>query len=79
MFGNYLDRNVSLERGGFEFKMEQDLVLGISQGEIEKKAATIAKESIGPDIPSGRKKRKARSVLCGRGSTLAQGDSDQVT
>lgn len=29
VFGPYLDRNVSLERGGFEFQMDSDLILGI--------------------------------------------------
>ena len=42
-FGKYLDRHVSLERGGFEFAMDSDLFLGLGQAQIEKEAATIAK------------------------------------
>ena len=50
MFGPYLDRHVSLERGGFEFQMESDLLLGIAQAEIERDAAAIAKKAVGTDI-----------------------------
>lgn len=44
VFGPYLDQNVSLERSGFEFQMENDILLGISQVEIESRAANIAKD-----------------------------------
>ncbi len=60
VFGQYLDRNVSLERGGFEFKMESDLLLGISQTEIERKSANIAKEAIGSEIKMRQEKKKER-------------------
>jgi hypothetical protein len=60
VFGPYLDRNVSLERGGFEFQMERDLILGIGQAEIERDAATIAKDAVGVDITSRREKKKER-------------------
>lgn len=60
VFGSYLDRNVSLERGGFEFHMESDLNFGIAQAEIERKAAAIAKKSVGPDITSRQEKKKER-------------------
>ena len=36
VFSPYLDRNVSLERGGFEFQMDTDLLFGIAQTEIER-------------------------------------------
>src|SRR5262249_47339813 len=49
VFGPYLDKNVSLERGGFEFQMETDVLLGISQVDIERGAAEIAKEALGAD------------------------------
>lgn len=58
VFGSYLDRNVSLERGGFEFQMDADLILGIGQTEIERDAAAIAKEAMGADITLRQEKKK---------------------
>ena len=60
VFGSYLDRNVSLERGGFEFHMESDLILGIAQAEIERDAASIAKKAMGADITLRQEKKKER-------------------
>jgi hypothetical protein len=60
VFGSYLDRNVSLERGGFEFQMETDLLLGIAQTQIERDAAVIAKEAVGADIALRQEKKKER-------------------
>lgn len=60
VFGPYLDRNVSLERGGFEFQMESDLILGIAQAEIERDAAAIAKEAVGADVILRQEKKKER-------------------
>lgn len=60
VFGPYLDRNVSLERGEFEFLMESDLFLGIAQADIEREAAAIAKESVGTDITLRQEKKKER-------------------
>lgn len=60
VFGPYLDRNVSLERSGFEFQMESDLIFGIAQAEIERESATIAKESVGTDITLRQEKKKER-------------------
>lgn len=60
VFGPYLDRNVSLERGGFEFHMESDLILGIAQAEIERDAAAIAKEAVGTDVILRQEKKKER-------------------
>ena len=60
VFGPYLDRNVSLERGGFEFQMESDLILGIAQAEIERDAAAIAKEVVGADITLRQEKKRER-------------------
>ncbi len=60
VFGPYLDRNVSLERGGFEFHMENDLILGIAQAEIERDAAAIAKKTMGDDITLRQERKKER-------------------
>ena len=60
VFGDYLDRNVSLERGGFEFGLERDLFFGISQTDIEKNAAAIAQEAVGADIALRQEKKRER-------------------
>lgn len=60
VFSPYLDRNVSLERGGFEFQMDTDLLFGIAQTEIERDASVIAKEAVGTDITLREEKKKER-------------------
>ena len=60
VFGSYLDRNVSLERGAFEFSMDADLILGISQSDIEKDTAVIARDAVGIDITLRQEKKKER-------------------
>lgn len=60
VFGDYLDGNVSLERGGFDFQKDNDLILGISQADIEKHACDIAKEAIGEDITVRQERKKER-------------------
>jgi len=60
VFSSYLNQNVSLERGGFEFQMENDLLYGISQGQIESRSANIAKDAIGPDIAVRQQKKRER-------------------
>lgn len=60
VFGRYLDQNVSLERGGFEFQMENDVLHGISQVEIESRSANIAKDAVGSDIVVRQEKKKDR-------------------
>lgn len=60
VFGPYLDRNVSLERGGFEFEMDSDVVLGIAQAQIEQAAAGITREAIGADITFRKQRKKER-------------------
>ena len=57
VFGPYLDRHVSLERSGFEFQMERDLIQGIPQVGIEEKSA-IAKEAVGTEV-IGRQEKNA--------------------
>ena len=61
VFSDYLDRNVSLERGDFKFRMDIDAILGISQTQIEEKAAEIASEAMGTEITS-RQQRKRKLV-----------------
>ena len=65
VFGHYLDRNVSLERGGFEFQMENDLLNGISQVDIEKESAVIARDAVGSDISirQARKRERVQSYV----------------
>ncbi len=58
VFGQYLDRNVSLERAGFEFQMDNDILLGISQHNIESSSAEIAKIAVGNDIVLRQEKKK---------------------
>jgi len=60
VFSDYLDENVSLERGGFEFQKENDLTYGISQNDIELAAAEIAKKAVGADITTRQEKKKER-------------------
>ena len=60
VFGPYLDRNVSLERGGFEFSMDKDLLFGIGQVHIETAAAEIAQVAVGSDITLRQERKKER-------------------
>jgi hypothetical protein len=61
VYGNFLDDNVSLERGAFEFGREADLIYGLSQVQIEAGASEIARETMGEEI-STRRGRKAQRV-----------------
>src|SRR5690606_3762960 len=61
VYGDYLDRNVSLERGAFDFGRDADLLLGISQNQIEERAAEIARDTVGEEI-ANRRDRKAQKV-----------------
>ena len=61
VFGDYLDQHVSLERGGFEFPREgTNLFCGISEKDIEKEAANIAKATVGSEIVSRQERKKNR-------------------
>lgn len=60
VFSSYLDQNVSLERGGFDFAMERDLLHGIGQVDIEQKVALIAKDAVGTEINIRQEKKKER-------------------
>lgn len=61
VFSEYLDDNVSLERGDFNFKKDNDIFYEISQNDIEREASNIAKLAVGNDI-SARQEKKAESV-----------------
>jgi hypothetical protein len=61
VFSPYLDRNVSLERGEFEFQKDDDLILGISQSQIERRSAEIARRVVGDEILL-RQERKIERV-----------------
>ncbi len=60
VFSEYLDDHVSLERGGFDFQKDNDLLLGISQSDIESTAAQIAKGAVGDDIVARQERKVAR-------------------
>ncbi|MBA4804751.1 MAG: sensor histidine kinase [Brevundimonas sp.] len=60
VYGDYLDRNVSLERGTFEFGRDADLFLGISQAQIEERAAEVARETVGGEIATRRERKTQR-------------------
>lgn len=61
VFGNYLDVNVSLERGTFNFQRDGDLIYGISQSQVEAAAAEITRDAIGSEI-TDRKVRKSERI-----------------
>lgn len=60
VFGSFLDRHVSLERGSFDLEAGGDLLYGIGQADIEKSAAEIAKQALGSDITMRQEKKKER-------------------
>lgn len=60
VFSKYLDDNVALERGEFNFKQDRDLIFGISQNQIESRTAQIAKVAVGNEILTRQEKKKAR-------------------
>ena len=60
VFGDYLNDNVSLERGEFRFQTESDLLSGISQSQIEQQAAEIAQAAVGVEIAARKRRKDAR-------------------
>ncbi|MEA5033542.1 MAG: ATP-binding protein [Sphaerochaeta sp.] len=59
VLGNYLDENVSLERGGFEFnQMYASLSHPVSQSDIESEAAEMAKGIMGDEICTRQEKKR---------------------
>ncbi|MBC3764572.1 ATP-binding protein [Neptunicella marina] len=60
--GSYLDKNVSLERGGFDFPKEKpDMVHYIAQRQIEEKAAIYSQKAVDSDVED-RKSRKISRI-----------------
>ena len=60
VFGDYLNDNVSLERGEFRFQTDPDLLNGISQKGIEQKAAEIVQSIVGTEIAERKKRKEVR-------------------
>ena len=60
VFGPYLDSNVSLERGGFDFPKGDDLLHPISQAEIERAAAHIARDALGDTVTARQEKKRTQ-------------------
>ncbi|MBN9077403.1 MAG: ATPase [Rhizobiales bacterium 65-79] len=60
VFGDYLNDNVSLERGEFRFQTDTDLLNGISQNDIEQKAAEIVQSVVGAEIAERKKRKEVR-------------------
>lgn len=60
VFGEYLDEHVSLERGGFDFHKESDLLYGISQKEIEREASEFARRVVSNDVKERRERKIER-------------------
>lgn len=60
VFGEYLDENVSLERGGFEFQKDSDVFYGISQSDIEKDASEFARNAVNTEVEARIEKKKIK-------------------
>lgn len=60
VFGPYLDKNVELERGAFHFHRESELLLGISQTQIEQAAAQITKAAVLEQVVTRQEKKKEK-------------------
>ncbi len=60
VFGDYLNDNVSLERGEFRFQTDTDLLNGISQNDIEQKAAEIVQSVVGEEIAARKRRKEVR-------------------
>lgn len=58
--GGYLDKHVCVERGGFEFQRESDLLFGISQTDIEKRASELAREATLHEVSRRFEKKTSR-------------------
>lgn len=60
VFSDYLNDSVSLERGEFRFQTDADLLNGVSQNDIEQKAAEIALSAVGAEIAERKKRKEVR-------------------
>lgn len=63
VFGTYLDDNVLLERGAFQFHKENELLLGIAQSQIEDHAARLTKVAVLEQVVTRQEKKKERLQL----------------
>ena len=63
VFGKYLDDNVSIERGGFNFRKDREengeLYADICQTEIEREAAKLANTAFSGEVASRLERKKA--------------------
>lgn len=60
VFGPYLDENVMLERGSFSFHKENDVLLGISQAQIEEQAADLTKAAVLDQVVTRQELKRER-------------------
>ncbi len=60
VFGPYLDENVLLERGAFSFHRDNDLLLGVSQSQIEARAAELTKAAVLEQVVTRQEKKRER-------------------
>lgn len=60
VFGSYLDENVMLERGSFSFQKENDVLLGISQSQIEAQAAELTKAAVLEQVVTRQEHKRER-------------------
>lgn len=59
--GSYLDKNVSLERGGFEFPKEKpDMLHYIAQKQIEEEAVVYSKKAVDSDVEDRKSRKQSR-------------------
>ncbi|MCY4171486.1 MAG: ATP-binding protein [Bacteroidetes bacterium] len=61
VFGDYLDQNVSVERGGFEFGNDLNLFELIGKEDIEKQVAEFARIAIGDEFETRKSKKRERA------------------
>lgn len=60
VFGPYLDAHVLLERGAFSFQRDNDLLLGISQSQIEAETAILTKAAVLDQVVTRQEKKRER-------------------
>jgi hypothetical protein len=60
VFGSYLDENVELERGTFRFHRDSELLLGVSQTQIEEGAAQITKAAVLEQVVTRQERKREK-------------------
>jgi DNA-binding transcriptional ArsR family regulator len=63
VFGQYLDKHVLLERDAFNFHKDNELLLGISQSQIEEHAAQLTKAAVIEQVTTRQEKKRERVEL----------------